>query len=876
MLAVLKSYDTEPSILGLPISSSVLRAASGEPTTKRAKLELPNEPTTIATLIQNGQYDSFESLVKDVELASSEVLPSLNDSEAAVFSTSQNEPQVGLNDTRLLAKVLAFKKILKTLVSRAQKQRMERSAEKAHLSAESHDQAAPTAVSWSKSASSAETIPESRTILTLYGSAQGPKQLFSSLQQPSHVPSSSSSGQSGLDTAVRVSLPLRESTLPNIISTTEIFPLPANQFDGEKKRGPTFGEVFGPQPSATQLSPPKPAKQLTTRGSVVTFVPQEALPKVNRKVPSSYTTQNLSTGQWLGYGGVDLPKDPTSPTAKHKSRQRALSTGEAQLPPSEATLAAVQQAKEDALFRSAYSSFAPSRDDATAIIPEETKNQIWWQRIGQDRFHDVFGIDPILLDLDKSSLETTPNASWAEDEEKDLKEAVESYVPPEKSSPLASPAQDDLQKGTNEVLDQISELLETLASQQRNRNSSLATNPRTPVIQNASLASLAGSPSTPSAEEVDIHEMLKNQLTLLISSLPPYAVAKLNGDQLAELNLDKTILIGAKEYRGVLEEDQVSRLSKAAALGATTGSTIPRMGSTGTTVPTHSHYPPVANQYPRSASSSSHPSGPRPSQTPQSYYPQQHIVHRSPSVHGYQRSTNGAPQSYQAPSNYINTTPRPSYPATPAYNQQTPRPSYAQSTPGGQYYSARPSQPGTFGVGASQYYQSTPQAAHSRYTQQPPQNGYQQQRPQNVASMYNYGSSQSPHMRTGSPLKAAQPPSQPNYHAPRPTYSTPVAGGQVRSGGGYYSQSSLPASSQYGGNAQPATPSTVGPTGFHSSMSSEQQQIMLDRQRQQLAVQPQARMAAQGSFNRQGSGTPQPPNPQYGGQQGVNGAPMIV
>jgi hypothetical protein len=74
-----------------------------------------------------------------------------------------------------------------------------------------------------------------------------------------------------------------------------------------------------------------------------------------------------------------MPKDQASPTAKQESRQRALSMGEAQQPPSEAIFVAVQQAKEDALFRSAYSSFAPSRDDASAIILEETKNMVWWQ-----------------------------------------------------------------------------------------------------------------------------------------------------------------------------------------------------------------------------------------------------------------------------------------------------------------------------------------------------------------------------------------------------------------------------------------------------------------------------------------------------------------
>jgi len=59
-------------------------------------------------------------------------------------------------------------------------------------------------------------------------------------------------------------------------------------------------------------------------------------------------------------------------------------------------------------------------------------------------------------------------------------------------------------------------------------------------------------------------------------------------------------------------------------------------------------------------------------------------------------------------------------------------------------------------------------------------------------------------------------------------------------------------------------------------MTSEQQQLMMDRQRAQLALQPQARVVAQEGINRQGSGTPQPPNGQYSGQQQVNGTPMVA
>ncbi|KAF2197557.1 hypothetical protein GQ43DRAFT_380726 [Delitschia confertaspora ATCC 74209] len=854
MLTVLRSYDTQPSILDSAFSTSAVRPSSGEPSAKRAKLASSDSRSTIAALIQEGSYKSFDSLLKDVETVSSEILSSVSFGQDPSSDVPETRAHASLDDTRLLTRILAFKKTLKTLVVREEKQKLRTFSNGLSSTA--------------RSTSNTDGVADSRTVLTLYGSVQGPKQLFSSLQQSTRVPPSNTDTSADLDTSIRVVLPLRESMLPNIISTTQIYPLPSDLADGEKKRRPTFAEIFGASTTASQLSPPKPAKQLTTRGSTISFVPQETLSKPNRKGPYSYTTQNLSTGQWLGYGGVDMPKDPTSPTAKQKSRQRALSTGEAQLPPSEATLIAVQQAKEDALFRSVYSSFAPSRDDATAIVPEETKNQIWWQRVGEQRFYDKFPIDPALTGSEEVSSDVDANRIL--DGTESLKEAVENYTPPEKDAMVRSSAQDDLNKSTDEVLHEISELLETLASHQRIRNSSLATNPRTPVIQNASLASLAGSPSTPSAEEIDVYEMLRSQLCLMISSLPPYAVAKLNGDQLAELNLDRTIVFRTKNYRGVMEEDQATRVAKAAAMSAPVGSSMLPAGSE--VAPTHSHYPPTPSQYGRTASSA-HPPAPRPVQVPQSYYPrQQQAVHRSPSVQ-YNRSSTGPTQSYQAPVNYANGATRPNFPVTQGYGQQTPRPSYAPATPGGQYYGQRPAPQSNYAAATPQYYQSTPQTqVQGRYPQQA-QNGYQQ-RPQNGAAMYNYNSSQSPHVRTASPLKASQPVPQPSYHPPRPVYSTPVTNGQVRNGG-YFPQSAPQPTSQFG-TPQALTPTTSGPSAFHNLMGTEQHQLMLDRQRAQMAVQPQARLAAQGGFNRQGSGTPQPTNAPYGGQPAGNGGPVIT
>ena len=803
VLSVLKSYDTQPSILAHSIAASPARSSSGEADSKRAKLAQSSK--TIADRVHNGAYSSLQALEKDVESATADILASHGGSDAPT-----------LEETKLQARALAFQKVFKSLVEREEARKTQAQEEKAEIAptaeAATHEDA-PVQV---KKEEEEEDEPISRTVLTLFGTAQGPKQLFSSLQQPHKI--APADGIPSFDASVKVTLPLREATLPQNIQTTEVFPL-LDQTDEKKKKVTTIGEVFRAPAHLPQISPPKIARPTTSKGNTITFAhPEPTKPK--RKGSQSYAHQSLSAGFWLGYGGVDAPKDQTSPTARQKSRQRALSTGEAQQPPSEAILVAVQQAKEDALFRSAYSSFAPTRDDATAIIPEETKNRVWWQKVGEKRFNEVFPIDPQLLDADALA---ESKANGTAREEDDFKDAVENYVPIEKTDIFPEDIEKSEQdKDTEDILREVSELIETLASHQRIRNSSLTTNPRTPVVQNSSLAQLVGSPSTPSSDEIDVYQILKSQLTLMISQLPPYVVAKLDGDQLEELNISRTILFDTKEYNGVMEEDQLSRLAKAPTVAAVPPPTLTRAGSS-----SQSLYPAGGSQYARPSSSA------RPVQAAPSYHSQ-----RSSSIQ-YQRSPSGPAQGYQAgPGSYAASS-RPGYAATPSHNLQTPRPA-------GQYYQQRPSQSGSYGGAASsQFYQGTPQTqGQNRYAPQSTQNGYYQ-RSANVAPMYG-----TPQARTGSPMKpgAAQTPSG---YGTRSGYAP--SGGQMAST--YYGPS------QYG---TPQAP--VARTGYTGLPSGNPQQMMLDRQQAQVATQSQARLAAQNSFSsRQGSGTPQPPNGSYSG-----------
>ncbi|KAF3005159.1 hypothetical protein E8E13_010542 [Curvularia kusanoi] len=805
VLSILKSYDTQPSILEHPIVASTTRSPSGEADSKRVKRASSTDPATIADRVHNAAYDSLQALERDVEHAVKDILTSIDGSDAPAT----------LEEAKLQAKVLAFQKVLKGLVEReearvAQVQQDKDDATTTDEAATQED--APPQVKQEEVTD--ETEPSSRTVLTLFGSAQGPKQLFSSLQQPRKI--APADGIPSFDASIEVTLPLREATLPQNIQTTEVFAL-ADQAD-EKKKVTTIGEVFRAPAHLPQISPPKIARPTTSKGNTITFAhPEPTKPK--RKGSQSYAHQSLSAGFWLGYGGVDVPKDQTSPTARQKSRQRALSTGEAQQPPSDAILVAVQQAKEDALFRSVYSSFAPTRDDAVAIVPEETKNRVWWQKVGEKRFNEVFPIDPQLMDGEEL-VEGNGNAN----EEEDFKAAVENFVPNEDK--IFPDEKEQHEKDIDEILAEVSELIETLASYQKIRNSSLTTNPRTPVVQNSSLAQLVGSPSTPSSDEIDVYQILKSQLTLMVSQLPPYAVAKLNGDQLDELNISRTILFDTKEYKGVMEEDQLSRLAKAPAVAAAPTPTLNRAGSSSSSL-----YPPGGSQYGRPSSSA------RPVQAAPAYHSQ-----RSSSIQ-YQRSPSGHSQSFPAAAGQYSTPARPGYAAAPSHNMQTPR-------PGGQYYQQRPSQSGSYA--SSQFYGGTPQTQNqNRYAAQQNQNGYYQ-RSANVAPMYG-----TPQARTGSPIKPG-------------TVATPSGYG-TRTG---YAPSGGQMASTYYGPSQYGTPQApVTRTGY-AGMSSNPQQMMMDRQQAQVAAQSQARLAAQTSFSsgsgRQDSGTPQPPSTLYGAPNGTS------
>ena len=778
------------------------------------------DATTVGLRLEAGFYTSLDDLARDVQTVATELLKHVEANQSAPDS------RLSSSETKLWTGVKAFQRILHGMISRESQWKSITAAGEEETQVNGMKQE-------DQDTDVSDMLENGRKVLTIFANPGGPRQLFSSFQKSLRVGAGGEIVDKDSDAVAHVAVPLAEASLPQVISTTTIPQLLIEDGLKPKKSRPTFGEVFAPPVTLPPLHPPRPSKQLITKGSTISFVSNDTLSKrVRRDSRDTYSwvSQPMALGHWLGWGGVDPPQEPTSPEAKRRQRDRALSTGEAKPPLSLSELRDAQQARIDALFRKVYSSFAPSHDDSGAIVSERIKNQAWWNKIGRTRAQNALLIDPELAgDMN------TMNTQTIEEEDKEFEKAVEEFEPEDLSDAKMEEKNEPSEKDVDDLLDDISNLIETLYSYQLIRNASLAIAPRTPIGQNSSLTELTGSPDTPSAAEFEVYKTLRVQLAVLITQLPPYAVARLDGDRLKELNISTKILVETSTDSGVMEEDQITRIAKQNALSATVGaSSINARGASGTG---YTNYPPSATQYNRGT-----PLQPGSIQrSASSYYPHQQPPSRPPPSLPYSRSTSGL-QQYAG-----------SYPTA-----ATPRTGYSQ-----QPYTPTNQRPATFQAGSNPYLQQLPsitgkanynqqygysQGQSRGYNQQVPVSNYQQ-RTSNATPVYNNSYPQSPYQRTASPLNAGnlQPP---QYGAQaRPGYSTPVSSGQARS--------------QY------------FPPGQNPN---SQQQAAIERQRAERAAQAQARLAAatasgaQTSMSpgsqRKNSGTPQP--------QQLNGTPLAA
>lgn len=778
-----------------------------------------NDSSSIESRIDSGYYESAERLVGDVETVSTALLDS---------AQSRNSLPNGLRhyassaqDNNLVNRAMAFKQYLNSLVLRGA------------LSASSKIKTEDPDDENENVMATDNVLADSRgskTVLTLYGSAPQPKQLFSSTQQPIRINASDPSTKNS--SAIEVLAPLNENSLPPGIATTKIAPYHPPEPSTTKKRTPTIKESFRPHSSLAPLDPPRQSKHITRGPTVNWYDPYEA--ELNGRAShvekNNYTHSALPTGQWLYYSSSPSPAQISSHDAMRKQRDRALSFGDSKPNVRPEELVEHQHAKDKALFRSAYSSFAPTHDNAAAIIPEDTRRQMWWGKFGQARFKAWLSLQYPEDEL--GSVDATVESATQQHDLVDLEEAVKAYVPEETPKEFMSNVSDNKdevdEKDVEEILKEISDALETLSSFQRIRNLSLPSTTRSGGSQNPELAGVSGSPTNPSPAEFDIYEMLRTNLSLMVQSLPPYAVAKLNGDQLDDLNISTWIVVDNLNYAGTMEEDDYTAQKKQPASSAVAASTG-RTSTPNLSVASR----PVNFQTPASGATQfnqrTYASNTR---LPQSSggQPQQYYAPRPPLATPYGQS--GTPQSYQASRPTPSTSQRPPYP--PNQYSHNSNSQYGQGSNLQQFQ--RPTVNG-YGPNYSSQHTTTPsQTPSGQFPQRPTQPGYQQ-RAQDSA--FNAAAA-----RSASPQK------------PPPTYSTPPRNS--------FSNSNSTTQPRYFQQQPPnhpssqtpaATPAQSGGSGNPPQKSPSEQSMLIDRNKAQLAT------------SRQSSGTPPPPNGQYAGPE---------
>ena len=788
------SYDTKPSSFERELHDST----SPNPSPKRTKLDVSPEHTSIAQKIKTGAYNAVDDLVGDLDLVTSSVIQDLQESVKrgdVPGSIMEHERD----------NITALKKRLNSLIAdeMIQRPRVLKLQDSALAEGQSPDVRRPTKASHDNE----------RAILTLCGGERSAKQLFSSLAKP------------GARNAT-----LAEQPLPNGITTTNI--IPVHSIDEGKAKLATMGDRFPSSSKLKAMSPPKPtSKHTSTRSSSVSWHNPAEISTIPKEPNSrdTYIRQPLSTGRWLTYNVAPSSEQLTSPKSKQKHRDRALSTGEPQSTVPVGIDAMQKQAKEDALFRSVYSSFAPNHDDAGAIVTEQQKNWLWWSKHGELQYQELLEArEDASRDLDADEQE---DATARQDIDESLvEEAISNWESFGGSDMIVSDQDTNQQhdpQGLEDILQEISELLETLNSHQRIRNLSSS---RGLPGQKESLATMPTSPSSPSFAEMDVYDSLRSRIVDIIATLPPYMLAKLDGDKLGALTLSTKIKVPGKNQKGMLEEEGLTAKSK------TSTSTAYPAGYTGTST--------LRGAYPSSSNTQQYP--------PRQGYGQTPAQRQAPTTNSYAASqySNRPATMSQYPGAGARTSFGNQYPqqrtassfverfTNGQYGQQQSTPSYSQY--GGSYRPGMPQQAGSYG---QQY--STPQArlppGSNTATQAYRGNQSEFQQRASGSALYGYnpaqgGANTSPSVPQGSSLPgqaAVSSQQRPQLHQQH--------------------------SSQYGSRS-PVEPQTNGiNVNGQGQMSPVDQTTLIEKQKSQLAEQ-QAR---------QNSDTPQPTTGQSTQQNGT-------
>lgn len=585
--------------------------------------------------------------------------------------------------TEVVNRIAAFKKHMNSLVGQSFVNQTEVKAEASEDETE-------------QSAEALSFIPgarEDRQALTFFGSNpsnQGnPKQLFSSLQKSVKVPLQSS--ESDMEKFVEVQEQLRETALPAGITSTKVVPFNLNITKPQKR---TFGEVFAPRSALPAVQPPRTRSHRSSSASWID--PFDAVFDTKHFLGdrNSYCLTPLPTGLWLQYGGVTSSPSYWARVEKHhaevdngpKHGDPALWTGD-----------------DPSFLQGVFSSFAPSYDSSGAVLQVDTKDLVWWGKRGAKRLRALLS----LQDEQDEEVETpvVQPGSIGDLDESILDEMVKQFDPKDFAY---DPTQDGPSKEDTEsrevegILQEISGLLDTLSSYQRIRNLYLPSSGGETSESTEPTAPMFGTPETPSDAERLVYETLKASLCAIINNLPPFAVAKLDGDQLAELNISQKILVENPDYSGTMEKDDYTlhqeRAAAIAAAAATNASAAASNAINRTSTPSaarsgYQQTPQTAYSQ-RAVPPNSQISQPRPGfQVPQQARQPSAGASYTPGYTGARPPSTPAqrpgymPQPYsQANSQYSQTSNTPQF-------QRPPSNGYTQSP---QQYTPRPGQPAAY------------------------------------------------------------------------------------------------------------------------------------------------------------------------------------
>ncbi|GAW24585.1 hypothetical protein ANO14919_141740 [Xylariales sp. No.14919] len=522
---LLERFDPTPSILKHPLPEP---DPTSEPDAKRQKSVDNQPPQSIADKISQDRYDNVDAIIADLESAIADQLAELRDmQEGDDFSTRNSA----------IAGVLKFKKNAHGLFKR-----------ELSYPNSSHSLEALAALD---PADDLQSNACGSVMLSVFGEAPRPRQLYSSLQQPSNATDE-------YDAGVR---PLREIGLPNGVRMAKAIPYTFHPPVDKDKKSKTLGELFPASRTLPSLPPPKAPKS-TTKGVQVGWHRPELTEKSKYRA-GSYFSQPLSTGKWLDYSNAS----PISQTMT-KQRERALS-----LAGNKPSSLELETSELESLFRGAFSSFAPSKDDSAAMVSSGLiSHTLWWQKMGQRSFDR-------LIDSERPDNVVDESRQMKVDQNDEIDEQViqqaidnwdDSLVDPSLEE-ACCPRKPDNERDTDEVLEDVSDMIQTLVSYQKNRHLALPTaSSQSRYASDPTHSDMLtnGTQAQPGEEETATYEALKMQLLLVIQMLPPYAVSRLNSDKLEELNISTRIEIRTDEYQGTMEEDEAAARARAAQAAA--------------------------------------------------------------------------------------------------------------------------------------------------------------------------------------------------------------------------------------------------------------------------------------------------------------------